>query len=241
MTLSIIVPVLNEATGIEAALAALAPLRARGAELIVVDGGSSDGTAARAAPSSDQVLTAPRGRALQMNAGAVATRGDVLLFLHADTQLPENADTLVLEGLTRSRRAWGRFDVRFDEGGTMRVIAAMMNLRSRITGIATGNQAVFVTRAAFDQVGGFPPIALMEDVTLSARLKRVSRPLCLSARAVPSGRRWRQNGLMRTVLMMWRLRLAYFFGSDPTRLAHVYGYTGPEAQGAGALPHSSTT
>ncbi len=241
MTLSIIMPVLNEAAGIEAALAALAPLRARGAELIVVDGGSSDGTAARAMPLSDQVLNAPRGRAAQMNAGAAAARGDVLLFLHADTRLPPNADALVLAGLTGSRRAWGRFDVRFDEGGMLRMVAAMMNLRSRLTGIATGDQAMFVTRSAFDAVGGFPPIALMEDVTLSTRLKRVSRPLCLSARAVPSGRRWRQNGLVRMLLLMWLLRLAYFFGSDPARLAHAYGYTGTEAQGARPLPHSSTT
>ena len=131
--------------------------------------------------------------------------------------------------------------MRFDEGGPLRVIAAMMNLRSRLTGIATGDQAMFVTRAAFDEVGGFPPIALMEDVTLSAQLKRMTRPLCLRTRVVPSGRRWRQNGLVRTVLLMWRLRLAYFFGSDPARLARAYGYTGAESQGAGAFPHSSTT
>ena len=241
MTLSIIMPVLNEAAGIDAALARLAPLRARGAELIVVDGGSSDGTAARAAPLADQVLTAPRGRAHQMNAGAAAAHGHVLLFLHADTRLPDNADALVLDGLARSGRAWGRFDVRFEEGGPMRLIAAMMNLRSRVTGIATGDQAMFVTRAAFDEVGGFPPIALMEDVSLSTRLKRLRRPLCLHARVVPSGRRWRQNGLVRTVLLMWRLRLAYFFGRDPARLARAYDDAGAENKGAGTLRHSSTT
>jgi rSAM/selenodomain-associated transferase 2 len=224
MMLSIVMPVLNEAAQIEAALAALTPLRARGAEVIVVDGGSSDGTAELARPLTAHVLTAPRGRAAQMNAGAAASHGDVLLFLHADTRLPENADTLVLDGLSRSGRCWGRFDVHFDAAGPLRLVAAMMNIRSRATGIATGDQAMFATRAAFERVGGFPPIPLMEDVTLSARLKRVSRPLCLRACVTTSGRRWRRHGLMRTVLLMWRLRLAYYFGRDPANLARAYGY-----------------
>ena len=159
-----------------------------------------------------------------MNAGAAAARGDVLLFLHADTRLPENADHLVLDGLARSGRAWGRFDVRFDGGGLLRVVAAMMNLRSRLTGIATGDQALFVTRAAFDSAGGFPPIALMEDVALSVRLKRIGRPCALRARVTTSARRWRQHGTLRTVLLMWRLRLRFFLGADPAKLARAYGY-----------------
>jgi rSAM/selenodomain-associated transferase 2 len=224
MTLSIIMPVLDEAAGIEAALRALAPLRARGAEVIVVDGGSSDATAALARPFADQVLNSQRGRAAQMNAGAAAARGDVLLFLHADTRLPDGADRLILDGLGQSHRAWGRFDVRFDDGGALRLVALMMNLRSRLTGICTGDQAMFVTRAAFDSIGGFPPIPLMEDVTAATLLKRVSRPLCLHARVTTSGRRWRQHGIWRTILLMWRLRLAYYFGSDPARLAKQYGY-----------------
>jgi rSAM/selenodomain-associated transferase 2 len=224
MRLSIIMPVLNEAAGITAALRQLAPLRARGAEVIVVDGGSSDGTAELARPLADRVLSAPRGRAAQMNAGAAAASGGVLLFLHADTALPEYADRLVLDGLAQSRRAWGRFDVRFDDGGALRLVALMMNWRSRVTGIATGDQAMFVTRAAFDQVGGFPPIALMEDVALSARLKRVSRPLCLAARVTTSGRRWRRHGTLRIILLMLLLRLRYFLGADPARLARDYGY-----------------
>lgn len=224
MRLSIIMPVLNEAANIGAALDALAPLRGRGAELIVVDGDSSDGTAALAQPLADQVLSAPRGRASQMNAGAAAASGKVLLFLHADTRLPKNADRLVLDELFRSPRQWGRFDLRFDAGGLLRLVAIMMNTRSRATGIATGDQAMFMTRAAFDSVGGFPPIALMEDVALSARLKRVSRPLCLRARVTTSGRRWQRHGLMRTVLLMWRLRLRYFLGADPAHLARDYGY-----------------
>jgi rSAM/selenodomain-associated transferase 2 len=226
--LSIVMPVFDEAAEIEAALQALAPYRQRGVEVIVVDGGSSDSSAERARVLADRVIAALRGRSLQMNAGAAAAQGDVLLFLHADTQLPENADGLVLDGLARSGSAWGRFDVRFDGGGLLRVVAAMMNLRSRATNIATGDQAMFMTRAAFDKVGGFPPIALMEDVALSARLKRAGKPLALRARVTTSARRWRAQGTLRTILLMWRLRVAYFFGSDPNGLAKAYGYAGSE-------------
>jgi rSAM/selenodomain-associated transferase 2 len=226
--LSIIIPVLNEAAGIEAALAVLAPCRTRGAEIIVVDGGSRDGTEALARPFADRVLVTPRGRAMQMNAGAVAARGDALLFLHADTRLPDDADTLVRDGLTHSGRAWGRFDVQFARGGALSLIAFMMNLRSRLTGIATGDQAIFATRAAFEAVGGFPPIALMEDIALSARLKHISRPMRLRARVITSERRWRMHGILRTVVLMWRLRLAYFLGADPAQLARRYGYAPAE-------------
>ena len=157
-----------------------------------------------------------------MNAGAAAATGDVLLFLHADTQLPTDADRLVIEGLQRSGRVWGRFDLQFDRGRRLRLVALMMNLRSRFTGIATGDQAMFITREAFARTGGFPAIPLMEDVALSARLNRIGRPLCLRARVTTSGRRWRQRGTIRTILMMWGLRLRYFFGADPARLAQVY-------------------
>ena len=224
MKLSIIMPVLDEAAEIEAALTALAPFRARGVEVIVADGGSGDDTVALARPLADCVLSAPRGRSLQMNAGAAAATGDVLLFLHADTQLPGDADWLVCDALTRSGRVWGRFDVCIDGGSVFGLISAFMNARSRLTGIATGDQAMFVSRTAFDSVGGFPPLALMEDVTLSAKLKRVGRPLCLTARVVTSGRRWHRQGVLRTILLMWKLRLAYFFGADPVRLARAYGY-----------------
>jgi rSAM/selenodomain-associated transferase 2 len=158
-----------------------------------------------------------------MNAGAAAAHGDVLLFLHADTRLPDEADRLLLDGLARSGRVWGRFDVRFDDDG-LALIAVMMNARSRLTGIATGDQAMFMTRAAFHAAGRFPPIALMEDVALSARLKRSGRRLCLRARVTTSGRRWREHGALRTILLMWKLRLAYYFGADPARLAQAYGY-----------------
>jgi rSAM/selenodomain-associated transferase 2 len=226
MTLSIIMPVLNEAARIETALAALQPYRARGVEVIVADGGSSDGTADLARPLCDLAISALPGRASQMNAGAGAARGDVLLFLHADTQLPDHADRLILDGLTRTGGTWGRFDVRFDHGGLLALVALTMNWRSRTTGIATGDQAMFMTRAAYDAAGGFPSIALMEDVAMSALLKRIGRSLCLSARVTTSGARWRKHGLIRTVLLMWRLRLAFYFGADPAKLARSYGYAG---------------
>jgi rSAM/selenodomain-associated transferase 2 len=223
--LSIIIPVLDEAATIANALAALAPYRARGGEVIVVDGGSHDGTVEAARPLADKIITAPRGRGAQMNAGAATARGDVLLFLHADTRLPPEGDSLVLDALARTKRAWGRFDVTIaGRSPFLGVVAAMMNLRSRLTGIATGDQAMFVTRAAFAQVGGFPDIALMEDIVLSRRLKRVTPPACLSARVTTSGRRWDRDGVVRTILMMWRLRFAFFLGAEPAHLARRYGY-----------------
>jgi rSAM/selenodomain-associated transferase 2 len=223
MRLTIITPTLDEAAGIAGHLRALQPLRLRGHEIIVADGGSTDGTAERARPLADRVLEAPRGRALQMNAAAADARGDVLLFLHADTALPEGADELVFAALASRACAWGRFDVRIEGRHPMlRVVARMMNLRSRLSGIATGDQAMFVTRAAFVQAGGFPAIALMEDIALSAALKRISRPACLRARVCTSGRRWEKHGVARTILAMWRLRLAYFLGTKPARLAREY-------------------
>jgi rSAM/selenodomain-associated transferase 2 len=227
MKLSVIMPVLNEADGIEEALRALAPLRARGVEVVVADGGSSDPTVALAYPLADVVIAAPRGRGMQMNAGAAASSGDVLLFLHADTRLPGAADALIRDRFARSGREpgrfWGRFDVRIAGAHPLfPVIAAMMNLRSRTTGIATGDQAIFVSRSAFGP--GFPDIALMEDIAMTKRLKRIGPPLCLTAPVVTSGRRWEKHGVMRTLLLMWWLRLAYFLGASPDWLARSYGY-----------------
>jgi rSAM/selenodomain-associated transferase 2 len=223
--LSIIMPVLNEGEGIAAALDALADLRALGSEVIVVDGGSRDATIQRARLRADRVISAPRGRALQMNAGAAKAQGDVLLFLHADTRLPRDADHIVLNGLEHSGRAWGRFNVKITgRSPLLAVVGWLMALRSRVTGIATGDQAIFAQRGAFQSVGGFPGIALMEDIALCKRLKRVSRPLCLSERVVTSGRRWDKHGVINTIVLMWRLRLRYFFGADPNELAREYGY-----------------
>src|SRR6266540_7144139 len=223
--LSVIVPALDEGERIAATLDALANLRALGVEVIVVDGGSRDATVQRARLRADRVIPAARGRASQMNAGAEKATGDVLLFLHADTRLPSDADHVVLNALERSGRAWGRFDVKIEgRSPLLLVIAWLMNIRSRLTGIATGDQAIFVRRAAFQATGGFPPIPLMEDIALCKRLKRASRPLCLRERVTTSGRRWEKNGVFNTMVLMWRLRLAYFFGTDPKKLAQRYGY-----------------
>ena len=219
--LSIIVPVLNEAAEIQAGLAALQPLRARRHEVIVVDGGSSDATASLAASLTDRVLCAPRGRAAQMNAGAAAARGDSLLFLHADTRLPDEADRLVLAALCG--REWGRFDVAIQGcHPLLPLVAAAMNRRSRWSGIATGDQAIFVRRAAFEAVGGYEAIPLMEDIALSRVLKRRGPPACLRERVATSGRRWETRGVLRTITLMWQLRLAYYCGADPARLARRY-------------------
>jgi rSAM/selenodomain-associated transferase 2 len=223
--LSVIVPALDEGERIAATLDALANLRALGVEVIVVDGGSRDATVQRARLRADRVIPAARGRASQMNAGAEKATGDVLLFLHADTRLPSDADHVVLNALERSGRAWGRFDVKIEgRHPLLVVVGALMNLRSRLTGIATGDQAIFVKRDTFQAVGGFPAIELMEDIALCKRLKRVGRPLCLRQRVVTSGRRWEERGVIRTMVLMWRLRLAYFFGADPAELARQYGY-----------------
>ena len=221
MKLSIIVPALDEAAAIAATLEPLAPLRAAGDEVIVVDGGSADATAAIAARSADKVIQTPRGRARQMNAGAAIATGDALLFLHADTRLPVNAAQLVRGALLT--HGWGRFDVRIEgRSRGLAVVAFFMNWRSRLTGIATGDQAMFARREVFTAAGGFPEIPLMEDVAFSARLKAISRPACLAARAVTSGRRWERRGVLRTIVLMWRLRLAYFLGARPEDLARRY-------------------
>jgi len=228
MRLTIVLPVLDEAEHIETTLAALAAWRAAGVEVVVVDGGSRDDTVARARPRCDTLIEAPRGRAAQMNAGARVARGDVLLFLHADTRLPADAPALVESALAENRsaqpHAWGRFDVHIEgRSRLLPVVAALMNLRSRLTGIATGDQAMFMRRAAFDAVGGFPAQPLMEDIEISRRLRRsVGRPACLRAKVRTSGRRWDRHGPWRTVLLMWRLRLLYWLGVPAERLARAY-------------------
>jgi len=219
--LSIVMPVLDEAAGIAASLASLRPLRERGAEVIVVDGGSRDGTRSLAAPLADRVIESPRGRSLQMNAGAAAATGEALVFLHADTRLPDRADAAIAAAL--ATHEWGRFDVTIEgRSRWLPVVAAFMNARSRLTGIATGDQALFARRAAFASVKGFAPIPLMEDIAFSRAMKRRGAPACLAARVRTSGRRWERHGPLRTIVLMWRLRLAYFLGADPARLAERY-------------------
>jgi len=220
---SIVMPVLNEGADLASTLQGLQALRAQGAELLLVDGGSADDSVALASGYADSVLTSPRGRALQMNAGAQAAAGEVLVFLHADTRLPVDGLQRIVDGLASSSRGWGRFDVRLNGAQwPLRVIERMMNWRSRLTGMVTGDQAMFVRADLFADVGGFPELPLMEDLAISKRLKRVSRPLCLRGPVTTSSRRWEQHGIARTVLLMWYLRLAWFCGADPASLARRY-------------------
>ena len=220
--LSIVIPTLNEADGIVEALTTLAPLREQGHEVIVVDAGADD-TAERAAPLADRVLAAPRGRAAQMNHGAAVATGEVLLFLHADTRLPPNASHAIAVGLAQTGRDWGRFDVRLSgRQPLLRVVERLMNWRSRLTGIATGDQAIFVREELFRVVGGYPEIALMEDIALSKRLKRHGPPLCLRERVLASSRRWERDGIVRTIALMWWLRLRYWLGASPAQLVAAY-------------------
>jgi len=225
-SIAVILPVLNEAVALPAQLAAL---RADGfAEIIVVDGGSTDGSvdvvqaamATRGTPV--RLIRAERGRARQMNAGAAKSRASTLLFLHADTRLPADAAKEICSVLQRGA-VWGCFEVRLDSPRPLlRLVAWFMNRRSALTGICTGDQAIFIRRDAFVRLGGYAPIPLMEDIELSRRLKRHSRPARIRTPVVASARRWEKGGVIRTVLLMWRLRLFYWLGASPERLARQY-------------------
>jgi rSAM/selenodomain-associated transferase 2 len=220
--ISVVIPCLNEAAICVRRLKALQHLRREGHELILVDGGSGDDTVALSRPLVDRMLSSEPGRAAQMNLGARAATGEVLWFLHLDTKLPDGAS----EQVTREAvdgSGWGRFDVRLSGTSVMfRIIERMMNLRSRLTGMVTGDQGMFVRRDLFVRVGGFPEIALMEDLAISKRLKGISRPFCLRSRVVASSRRWERDGVWRTVVLMWLLRAAYFLGADPDWLVRRY-------------------
>ena len=223
LTITIILPVLNEEAHIVAGLNLLQPLRQQVCSLIVVDGGSQDQTVALAEPLSDLIIVSPKGRAAQMNAGAALANSDILWFLHADSLPPADAVTLIRNALSDPSRCWGRFDVRLSgQHPLLRVIETLMNVRSRWTGIATGDQGIFVRRELFERIGGYPAIALMEDIAISRLLKRHGWPVCLRQRLQTSSRRWERDGILRTVMLMWRLRLAYFFGADPDQLARIY-------------------
>ena len=222
MRLSIVMPVLDEAAEIDAALAALAPLRAAGQQLIVIDGGSRDDTLARCAGRTDELLQAPHGRAAQMNAGAARAQGEVLLFLHADTRLPGDA-AVAIEQAVLAGAQWGRFDVTISGRSLMfPLIAALMNLRSRWSGIATGDQAIFVRRELFERIGGYADLPLMEDIDLCKRLRACAAPACLRQRVSTSGRRWEERGVWRTMILMWRLRWRDWRGEPAEALARAY-------------------
>ena len=223
MRVSIIVPMLNEAPGLPGVLAQLTELERQGCEILIVDGGSDDGSVSLAERAGFRVLASQKGRARQMNLGAAQATGDVLLFLHADTLLPEDALTTLRQSMQKTAAVWGRFDVLIDGAHPMlRVIATLMNHRSRWTGIATGDQAIFVTRKAFEAVGGYPDQPLMEDVELSNRLRALARPACIPTPVRTSGRRWESRGVGRTVLLMWLLRWAYWRGTPAEQLAQLY-------------------
>lgn len=245
LALRIVIPTLNEGETLAGCLQALQPLREQGVQVVVADGGSTDTTWALACASADQVIAAPRGRALQMNAGAawkplsgsngdVETKTDVLLFLHADTRLPPQALALIFQAFEQGH-VWGRFDVAFAPPRRLRWLAALMNLRSAWSGICTGDQGIFVRRDVFESLGGFASQPLMEDIEISGRLKRVAWPARIRATVTTSARRWETHGVWRTIVLMWRLRLAYFFGACPQELAAQYGYRPAPAPAPAAL------
>jgi rSAM/selenodomain-associated transferase 2 len=225
--LSIVMPVFNEASVLPAVLDRLQPWREQGAEIILADGGSQDDSLAVARHRVDHLIEAPVGRARQMNAGAALASADFLLFLHADTVLPDAAVDTLRRLAARSERArpwcWGRFDVRIvGRSPWLAVVGFMMNWRSRLTRVSTGDQALFMDRPLFDAVGGFPDQPLMEDVEICKRLRSLSAPVSLRLQVSTSGRRWDANGAWFTILLMWRLRWLYFRGESPQHLAELY-------------------
>ena len=222
MKLSIIIPVFNEAENIASTLEQLQVYRQQGHEVIIVDGGSRDNTVDCVQGMADQLLISKPGRAMQMNIGAEQAQGEVLVFLHADTQLPDSADTLIIKAIEQGAQ-WGRFNVCLSGQHILfRLIENMMNWRSCLTGIATGDQVIFVRRTLFEKVGAYPEIKLMEDIALSKKLKAVGKTACIKQRVTTSSRKWEKNGIVRTVLLMWRLRLLYFFGVSPNKLHAKY-------------------
>lgn len=223
-SLCIVVPVLNEIDLLERRLRALAPLRERGARVVVVDGGSSDASLYIARRHADLAIVSPRGRASQMNAGAAACPADIYLFLHADTALPPEADKVISRAM-RAGSLWGRFDVCIGSSDRRLLwIGAAMNLYSRLTGVCTGAHALFVHHEAFTRVGGFPEIELLEDIAMCRDLKRFGRPACLRDIVITSPRQWETAGVLHTLFVSGILRLAFFLGVSPARLANVYRY-----------------
>lgn len=223
MQLSIIIPALNEAGNIAATLAPLQALRARGAEVILADGGSTDATLTLATNLVDRMCVSARGRAVQMNAGAAIAHGEVLWFLHADSIAPDHADNAIFSAFANTANVWGRFDV--DISGThpmLGVVAWMMNQRSRLTGIATGDQGIFIRRTVFENIGGFPDQPLMEDIEICRQLKKMGKCVALRQKIVTSGRRWEQHGVWRTIVLMWWLRFRYFCGASPAAIHRRY-------------------
>jgi rSAM/selenodomain-associated transferase 2 len=222
MRISIVIPVLNEARSIGATLEAVMALKPD--EVVVVDGGSTDGTPMICQRRGVIVISAPCGRGVQMNHGARQATGDILLFLHADTRLPGSALDDIRQALQARNCVGGRFDVRLDGAQWMlKLIGAMIGLRSRVSKVATGDQAIFVRREVFQELGGYPDIPLMEDVAFSRALKRRGAIACLRSCVITSARRWEAEGIGRTIVKMWTLKLLYFLGISPAHLKRFYG------------------
>ena len=224
LKLSIIIPSLNEAEHITQTLLKLQELRNQGHEVILCDGGSRDKTLQLAKNLVDHILSTQAGRAKQMNAGSKLATGDILCFLHADTLIPADFANLITGTLSDSDRIWGRFDIRLSNTSlTYKVIAWFINKRSCISGVATGDQGIFIISNKFLKLNGYADIPIMEDIELSKRLLKISRPICITKSfLITSSRRWEKNGIIKTVLLMWRLRLGYFLGASPTKLAKAY-------------------
>ncbi|VAW50105.1 hypothetical protein MNBD_GAMMA06-67 [hydrothermal vent metagenome] len=225
--ISIIIPVLNEEAILSHINEHLQSIKEQGHEVIIVDGGSTDNTLMMAQEITDRVVISKAGRALQMNNGAAIASGKILLFLHVDTFLPDNTIQIILDNYQkesyRRKNYWGRFDVRLSSSKYVyRLIEGFMNLRSCITSIATGDQAIFIEKNLFNKVGQFPEIVLMEDIAISRQLKKIAKPVCIKQKVVSSSRRWENNGVVATVLLMWKLRLYYFFGVSPKKLNQLY-------------------
>jgi len=219
---TIVIPTLNEEAEIHACLMKLQRLREEGFEVIVVDGGSFDKTPQLLEGLCDQFISTRQGRAGQMNAGARQARGEFIFFLHVDTQLPDKFSEVIIS-IEADRFCWGRFDVTLSgKHWSFRIIESMMNLRSRLTGIATGDQVIFVSKKLYQEVDGFPEIALMEDIVMSRSLKNISSPLCLRHKVLTSSRRWEKHGIISTIFKMWWLRFSYCIGIDPIKLARQY-------------------
>jgi rSAM/selenodomain-associated transferase 2 len=216
---------LNETAAIASTLAALRR-GAPDAEIVVVDGGSIDASVAQARPLCDALIVASRGRAPQMNAGARDSHGDAIAFVHADTIVPPTFAADIASALADSAVVGGRFDVKLDDSALpYRIIGAMISLRSRLSRTGTGDQAIFVRRAIFDRLGGFPELELCEDLEFSRRMKRAGRVACLRARVTTSARRWNRDGVVRTVVRMWLIRAMYLLGVPPARLKRMYSDT----------------
>jgi len=221
MFISIIIPALNEEDSIKPLLQQLQKIREQGHEVIVVDGGSADKTVSLSELLADKVIASSAGRAIQMNKGASGSKNDILWFLHADSLIPEDAIKHIQQAL--NNKPWGRFNIHLSgKNIVFRIIGSMMNLRSCLTGMVTGDQGIFIDKLLFNKTGGFPNIPLMEDIAMSKNLNKISRPACVKVKLITSGRRWEKNGILSTVFLMWKLRFLFWIGVSADKIALQY-------------------